>query len=59
LNLRLQVWLAALSGINLVELHRLLPEWVVPLATLFLVLLVAVATALTRPYGAPSGSGKR
>ncbi|MGD0096947.1 MAG: sigma-70 family RNA polymerase sigma factor [Terracidiphilus sp.] len=59
LNLRLQVWLAALSGVNLVELHRLLPAWVVPLATLFLVLLVGVATALTRLQVSISGSGRR
>jgi RNA polymerase sigma factor (sigma-70 family) len=59
LNLRLQVWLAALAGINLVELHRMLPVWVVPLATLFLVLLVGVATALTKSQGSGSRAGKR
>jgi RNA polymerase sigma factor (sigma-70 family) len=59
LNLRLQVWLAALSGIKLVELHRLLPMWVVPSATLFLLLLVGVATALTRSQGSIPGFGKR
>ncbi len=32
LNLRLQVWLAALSGINLAEMHRRLPMWVIPSA---------------------------
>ena len=59
LNLRLQVWLAALSGIKLVELHRLLPVWVVPSATLFLLLLVGVATAMTRSQGSIPSSGKR
>jgi RNA polymerase sigma factor (sigma-70 family) len=48
LNLRLQVWIANLRGVGLAELHRQLPEWVIPLATLFLVLLVGVATALSR-----------
>ena len=59
LDLRLQVWLAALSGINLVEMHRRLPVWVVPSATWFLVLLVSVATALTGLQDSISRSGKR
>lgn len=59
LDLRLQVWLAALSGIKLVEMHRRLPVWVVPSATLFLVLLVGVATALTGSQDSISRSGKR
>jgi uncharacterized membrane protein SpoIIM required for sporulation len=59
LNLRLQVWLAALSGISLAEMYRRLPVWVVPSATLFLVLLVAVTTALTRSQVSISRSGKR
>jgi RNA polymerase sigma factor (sigma-70 family) len=56
LNLRLQVWLAAFSGINLVEMHRRLPLWVIPSATLFLVLLVGIATALSRSQKPISGS---
>jgi RNA polymerase sigma factor (sigma-70 family) len=59
LNLRLQIWLAAFRGVDLVELHRLLPAWVVPSATLLLVLLVGVAVALTKSQGSISGSGKR
>jgi gamma-glutamyltranspeptidase/glutathione hydrolase len=59
LNLRLQVWLAALSGISLIEMHRLLPVWVVPSATLFLVLLVGLATAPSRSQNSISGSGKQ
>ena len=48
LNLRLQVWLATFMRVDLVELHRLVPLWVVPSATLFLVLWVAVVAALTK-----------
>ena len=59
LNLRLQIWLAAFLGVDLVELHRLLPAWVVPSATLFLVLLVGVAAALIKAHGSIGGSGKR
>jgi hypothetical protein len=59
LNLRLQVWLATFRGVDLVELHRLLPAWVVPLATLFLVLWLGVVVALTKSQRASSGSGKR
>jgi len=59
LNLRLQVWLATFRGVGLVELHRLLPAWVVPLATLFLVLWLGVVVALTKSQRAISGSGKR
>ena len=59
LNLRLQVWLAALSGISLVEMHRLLPMWFVPLATLLLVIPVGAATSLTKSQDSISGSGKR
>ena len=59
LNLRVQVWLAALSGINLAEMHRRLPGWVVPSATLFLVLMVGAAAALIKSQGSIDGSGKR
>jgi hypothetical protein len=47
LNLRLQVWLATLLDLDPAALHRLLPAWVVPSATLFLVLVVGMATALS------------
>ena len=59
LNLRVQVWLAAFSGINLAEMHRRLPVWVVPSATLFLVLMVGAAAALIKSQGSIDGSGKR
>ena len=59
LNLRLQVWLAALMRIDLDQFHRLLPPWVVPSTTLFLVLWVAAVAALTRSQKAISRSGKR
>lgn len=48
LNFRLQAWLATLLGFNLPALHRLLPAWVVPSVTLFLVLVVGMAIALSR-----------
>jgi RNA polymerase sigma factor (sigma-70 family) len=59
LNLRLQVWLATLRGVDLSELHRLLPAWVIPSATLFVVLWVGVLVALTKSQRAISGYGER
>jgi RNA polymerase sigma factor (sigma-70 family) len=35
-NLRLPVWLAAMRGSDLSAIHRLLPVWAIPLATLLL-----------------------
>ena len=58
-NLRLQVWLAALMGVDLVQFHRLLPVWVVPSATLFLVLWVVAVAALTKSQKALPVPGKR
>jgi RNA polymerase sigma factor (sigma-70 family) len=54
LNLRLGVWLAARREVSLAELHRLLPAWVVPSATLILLVWVGVVLAMTRPH--PSAS---
>jgi len=48
LNLRLQVWLAILLDSDPAALRRLLPVWVVPSGTLFLVLVVGGAAALSR-----------
>ena len=48
LNMRLRVWLATLRGLDLSELHRLLPPWVIPSATLFLVLWIGVLVILTK-----------
>jgi len=50
LNLRLNVWLAAFRGVDIAEIHRLLPVWVVPLATLTLLIWTGVFVALTTPH---------
>ena len=49
LNLRLNVWLAAFRGVDLAEIHRLLPAWAVPLATVTLLIWTGVLVALTKP----------
>jgi RNA polymerase sigma factor (sigma-70 family) len=49
LNLRLNVWLAAFRGVDIAEIHRLLPVWVVPVATLTLLIWTGVLVALTMP----------
>jgi hypothetical protein len=49
LNLRLDMWLAAFRGVDLAEIHRLLPVWVVPVATLTLLIWTGVLVALTTP----------
>jgi RNA polymerase sigma factor (sigma-70 family) len=59
LNLRWDVWLAAIRGTNLAEIHRILPVWVVPLATLTLLIWVGVVFALTGPQRAASKPGQR
>jgi RNA polymerase sigma factor (sigma-70 family) len=59
LNLRLQTWLATFRGVDLVQLHRVMPAWVVPLATLFLLLWVGVVVALTKSQSFIAGQGKR
>jgi RNA polymerase sigma factor (sigma-70 family) len=48
-NCRLDVWVAARSGISLTEMHRLLPPWVVLLFTLALVLWFGILMAVTKP----------
>jgi hypothetical protein len=50
LNWQLSAWLAAFRGIDLVEMHRLLPVWVVPALTLLLVAWVGLLVAITRPH---------
>lgn len=59
LNLRLQIWLAIFRGVDLVELRRVMPALVVPLATLFLLLWVGVVVALTESQSFIAGHGKR
>jgi hypothetical protein len=49
LNLRLDVWLAAIRGTDLAEIHSLLPAWVVPSATFTLLAWTGAMFALTKP----------
>jgi len=49
LNLRLDVWMAAIRGTDLAEIHRLLPAWVIPSLTIALLIWVWVVSALTKP----------
>jgi len=48
-NLRWDVWLAAGRGAGLAEVHSLLPVWVVPSATLTLLIWIGIVVALTKP----------
>ncbi len=59
LNLRLDVWLAARRGTDLAEIHRLLPAWAVPLATLTLIFWVGLVVVLTKPKPAASEATQR
>jgi RNA polymerase sigma factor (sigma-70 family) len=47
-NWRVETWAAAGRGISLVEMHRLLPPWIVPLLTLMLVAWFGILLAATR-----------
>jgi RNA polymerase sigma factor (sigma-70 family) len=58
LNLRLEVWLAARREVSLAEMHRLLPAWVVPSATLALLVWVGVVLAMTKPNRSASRDGR-
>ncbi|MFZ0394931.1 MAG: sigma-70 family RNA polymerase sigma factor [Terracidiphilus sp.] len=49
LNLRLGGWLAAYRGVDLDLIHRLLPAWVIPVATLTLLVWIGALVGLTRP----------
>ena len=49
LNWRLPAWEASLNGIGMDEIHRVLPQWVLPLLTLALVAWVALLLVLTKP----------
>lgn len=59
LNLRLHVWLAAFRGVDVATMHRLLPAWVIPSATLFVVLWVGIVAGLTRSRSSISPADKR
>ena len=49
LNLRLGGWMAAYRGVDLAAIHRLLPAWVIPMATLTLLVWIGALVGLTRP----------
>jgi RNA polymerase sigma factor (sigma-70 family) len=59
LNWRLGGWVAAARGVGLAEIHGLLPGWVIPMATLTLLLWIGVLVALTRPRRGGSGAAVR
>ncbi len=48
LNLRLEGWLAAYRGVDLAVIQRLLPAWVIPMATLTLLVWIGMLITLTR-----------
>jgi hypothetical protein len=48
LNWRMGGWLAAYRGVDLAVIHGLLPGWVLPVATLTLVLWIGALVTLTR-----------
>ena len=49
LSWRMEGWLAVFRGVDLAGMHRLLPAWMIPTATLTLVAWIGVVVALTRP----------
>jgi RNA polymerase sigma factor (sigma-70 family) len=49
LNLRLDVWVASLHGLDLAAMHRLLPVWMVPVLTLALLIWIGLILTLTKP----------
>jgi RNA polymerase sigma factor (sigma-70 family) len=55
-NLRWDVWLAARRGTGLDEIHSLLPVWVVPSATLALLIWLGAIVALTKPRRSFTGT---
>jgi len=57
LNLRLGGWLAAYRGVDLAVIHRLLPAWAIPMATLTLPVWIGALVALTRPRRADVQDG--
>ncbi|MGD0815150.1 MAG: sigma-70 family RNA polymerase sigma factor [Verrucomicrobiota bacterium] len=48
-NWRWDLWLAAIRGSELAEIHSLLPAWVVPLLTLGVVIWIGVVSIITKP----------
>jgi hypothetical protein len=51
LNWRLDIWMAALGGIDLAEAHRLLPMWTVHLLTVAFLLVVGALLTFTNRGG--------
>jgi hypothetical protein len=51
-NWRWDLWLAAVRGTDLAEIHSLLPAWVVPLLTLGVVIWIGVVSIITKPKAA-------
>ena len=49
LNWRLGSWLAAYRGVDLAVIHGLFPAWLIPMATLILVVWIGALVAWTRP----------
>ena len=49
LNLRLDRWMASISGRSLAEIHSVLPAWVIPVLTLALVLWAGLLMVATKP----------
>jgi hypothetical protein len=58
LNWRLGGWLAAYRGVNLAEIHGLLPVWVMPVATVTLVVWIGALMAWTRPGSRATLAGR-
>jgi RNA polymerase sigma factor (sigma-70 family) len=56
LNLRMYVWLAAFRGTNVAEIHRLLPVWAIPLATLGVLIWTGAMVGVTGPK---AGAGEQ
>lgn len=59
LNWRLGGWLAAYRGVDVAVIHGLLPAWMIPVATLTLVVWVGALVAWTRPGAGGAGAGSR
>ncbi len=49
LNVRLERWEAALHGIDLAEMHRLLPIWIIPFLSLSVAAWVYLLLKITKP----------
>ena len=48
-NLRFDVWVSAIYGISVADLHRQMPTWMVPVLTLVLFLWSVFVLAITKP----------